>query len=204
MNTSFRFLIPTIFVALGFIVSCNDDNITSAGEEEPGVNKNTPTTMETPSTTDPPPTIASNSTSSTTTEKDPENPDNFKLEDIDPEDLSIKIKEVGDKIEELEKENAKHYEEYSQMVKVQKRILDEIIKKKKIMRSKTVGSEEELQAKKEFEDHKKYGKEKLKLLKEKNVILYHLIKSIAAAKNEQKNLQKKQEYFLKKQKENQN
>ncbi|WP_185852313.1 hypothetical protein [Blattabacterium cuenoti] len=204
MNTSFRFLIPTIFIALGFIISCNDD-ITSTGEEESGVNNNT-------SVPDPPSTIASTQPSSETpstdsTSNNTENPDNnesFNLDGIDPEDLSKKIKEAEEKIEKLELENTKHYDEYYQMVEVQKEILEEIKRKKMIMRSKPVGSEEQVQAQKAFEDEKKYGKEKLKVLKDKNILLNKLSRTITEARNEKEDLEKKQEYFFKKQKENKN
>lgn len=203
MNTSFRFLIPTIFLALGFIISCNDD-ITSAGEEEPDVNNNNPpTTSETPSVSDVPSTPTTTTSTSTST-IDIENTDNFNIDDINPEDLSKKIQEIGEKIEKLEKESKKHFDEYYKMVEVQKGILNEIKRKKKIMRFKPVGSPEQIKAKKDFEDEKKYGKEKLQTLKDKNIILHKLTKSITEARNEKIDLQRKQEYFFKKQKEKEN
>ncbi|WP_185849396.1 hypothetical protein [Blattabacterium cuenoti] len=215
MNTSFRFLIPTIFIALGFIISCNDD-ITSSGEEEPGVNKNT--NVETPSVPDPP-SIASNSTPSqtpsTTTNTDTnsnpnnsENPDdennNFNLDEIDPEDLSRQIKDAEYKIEKLKEENIKHYDELSRMVELQKEIAEEIKRRKIIMRSLPLGTKEQEKAKKDFEDEKKFGKEKLKILKDKNIFLHKLSRTISDAMNEKEILQKKQEFFFRKQKEKEN
>ncbi len=218
-----RFLIPTIFLSLGFIVSCNDE-IASVGEEEPSVNKNTPTTVETPSVSDPPtststPTITSSSTPKTTetpvdipttststptttssNSGDSDQNDDTDM-DINPVDLSKEIEEIGEKIEKLEKESSKHYKEYYQMVDVQKEILSEIKRRKMIMRSKPLGSNEQIQAQKDFEDQKKYGKERLEVLKEKNILLNKFSKSILEAKDEKKALQKKQENFLKRQKE---
>jgi|GEM_PF-5388921 hypothetical protein len=201
MNTFFRFLIPTIFISLGFIVSCNDD-MTSAGDKESGANTHT----DVGTSSDPPSTIASDSTPSnnSSTNSDSTSNTTYNIDDINPEDLSRQIKEIGEKINKLEQDNIKHYNEYSQMVKVQKGILDEIIRKKKIMRSKPVGSPEQIQAKKAFEDEKKLSKEKLKTLKAKSIFLYDLSKSIKNARNEQTILQEKQEYFLKKQKEKKN
>ncbi|WP_341661749.1 hypothetical protein [Blattabacterium cuenoti] len=188
MNTSFRFLIVTIFIALGFITSCNDDT-TPTEEEKPSSVNNT--------------NIASTETSSTDSE-DPTEPPPYDADEIDkinPEELYRQIKEIGEKIEELEKESTRHFYEYSQMAEFQKKILENIKIKKMIMRSKTVGSEEEKKAKKDFEDEKKFGKEKLQGLKEKNILLYKLTRSITEAKNEKEKLQKKQEYFLKRLKE---
>ncbi|WP_185857489.1 hypothetical protein [Blattabacterium cuenoti] len=187
MNTSFRFLITTIFIALGFIISCNDD----IREKKSSVNNNT-------SVPDPPSTIASTSSDNTNSNSNNTgNPDNFNIDEIDPDDLYKKIKEAREKIEKLEEESTKHYDEYYKMVKVQKDILEEIKRKKMIMRSKPVGSEEQIQAQKEFEDEKKYGKEKLKTLKDKNILLHKLARSITEARNEKENLEKKQEYFFK-------
>ncbi|WP_341651780.1 hypothetical protein [Blattabacterium cuenoti] len=179
MNTSFRFLILTIFIALGFITSCNDD---TTSEEKPSVNNTNIASTET-SSTEPPPYDAD------------------EIDKINPEDLSRQIKEIGEKIEELEKESTKHFEEYTQMAEFQKKILENIKTKKMIMRSKPVGSEAEKKAKKDFEDEKKFGKEKLQGLKDKNILLYKLTRSITEAKNEKEKLQKKQEYLLKRQKE---
>ncbi|BAR91950.1 hypothetical protein [Blattabacterium cuenoti] len=182
MNTSFRFLILTIFISLGFITSCNDDEMTSAEEEKSIVNDTT-NVASTP--TEPPPY------------------DDEEIDKINPEDLSRQIKEIGEKIEKLEKESTRHFDEYTQMAEFQKKILGEIRRKKMIMRSKPVGSEEQKKAQKDFEDEKKYGKEKLQILKEKNILLHRLTKSITEAKKEQMELQKKQDYFLKRQKEKQ-
>lgn len=210
MNTSVKFLIPTIFLALGFIFSCNDE-ATSVGKEDSDVNK-TPT-VETPSIPDPPPTtLTSSSSDPNSTIESTTNPDTTKSPSnsespvndpsyIDPEDLSVQIKEIGDKIQKLEKETEKHYDEYYQMVEIQKEILNEVIRRKKIMRSKEVGTKEQIEAQKDFEDQKKLGKERLKILKDKNILLNKLTKSITEAKNEKMALQKKQEDFLKKQKE---
>ncbi|WP_185861438.1 hypothetical protein [Blattabacterium cuenoti] len=194
MNTSLRFLIPTILIALGFILSCND-GITSADEEEPGVKKNTSVGVP-----DSPNGIAS-TPNPTPKEPEPEPEPPYNIDDIDPEELSKQIKEVGEKVKELEQENTKHYDEYHEMVKIQKQILEEIKRRKMIMRFKPVGTEEQKKAQKDFEDEKKYGKEKLKILKEKNILLHKISKSLAKAREEQMDLQKKQEYFLKKQKE---
>ncbi|WP_185859482.1 hypothetical protein [Blattabacterium cuenoti] len=208
MNTSVKFLIPTIFLALGFILSCNDE-VTSVGKEESDV-KNTTTVEKTPSIPDPPPTLASSSPETPPTDppknptpsstETPSNEDDPSDMNIDPDDLSRKIKEIGEKIQKLEKESEKHYDEYYQMVEVQKEILNEVKRRKMIMRSKTVGSPEQIEAQKNFEDQKKLGKEKLQILKEKNILLNNLNKSITEAKNEKMDLQKKQEDFLKKQK----
>ncbi|WP_341655936.1 hypothetical protein [Blattabacterium cuenoti] len=187
MNTSFRFLILTIFIALGFITSCNDD-ITSTEEDTNGLNTNT--------------NIASTDTSSI--DDDPNEPPPYNADEIDkinPEELSKQIKEIGGRIEVLEKASTQYFDEYNHMAEIQKGILENIKIKKMIMRSKTVGSEEEKIAKIDFENEKKFGKEKLQILKEKNNLLYKLTKSIAEAKNEKEKLQKKHEYLLKRKKE---
>ncbi|WP_341655151.1 hypothetical protein [Blattabacterium cuenoti] len=193
MNISFRFLIFTIFLSLGFITSCNDD-ITPTEEEKPSVNdtKNiasteTSSTDDSTKTTEPPPLYSSD-----------------EIDKIDPEDLSRQIKEIGEKIEELEKESSKHFEEYDKLAEFQKKILEDIKVKKMIMRSKIVGSEEEKKAKKDFEDEKKYGREKLQILKEKNIVLYKITRSIREAKNKKEELEKKREDFLMKQKNKEN
>ncbi|WP_341663936.1 hypothetical protein [Blattabacterium cuenoti] len=185
MNTSFRFLILTIFITLGFITSCNDE-ITPTKEEKPSVNNTN---------------IASTGTSSSkdTTEDPPYDVD--EIDKINPENLSREIKEIGVKIERLETESIRHFDEYAQIAEIQKRILENIKIKKMIMRSKPVGSEEEKIAKIDFENSKKYGKEKLQILKEKNILLSKLTKSITEAKNEKEKLEKKQEYVLRRQKE---
>ncbi|WP_341653165.1 hypothetical protein [Blattabacterium cuenoti] len=187
MNTSFRFLILTIFIALGFITSCYDDTTSEEGEKSGIHNTN----------------IASTENSSKDS-KPTEPPPPYDVDEIDkinPEELSRQIKEIGEKIEELEKESKKHFDEYNKMAETQKGILEDIKTKKMIMRSKPVGSEEEKRAKKIFEEEKKYGKEKLKGLKEKNIILYKITRSIEEAKSEKYKLEEKQEYFLKRQKE---
>ncbi|WP_185856920.1 hypothetical protein [Blattabacterium cuenoti] len=180
MNTSFRFLILTIFISLGFITSCNDD---TSPTEEDNYSVNNTDIASTPTTEEPPPYDAD------------------EIDKINPEDLSRQIKEIGEKIEELEKESTKQFDEYTKMAEFQKKILEEIKRKKMIMRSKTVGTEEQKKAQKDFEDEKKYGREKLQLLKEKNILFHKLTRSVTEAKNELTNLQKKQEYFLKRQKD---
>ncbi|WP_341665897.1 hypothetical protein [Blattabacterium cuenoti] len=184
MNTSFsfRFLILTIFIALGFMTSCNDDDITSTEEDQ---------------TTN----IASTETSSIDDPNEPPPYDDDEIDKINPEELSKQIKELGGRIEVLEKSSTQYFDEYNHMAEIQKGILENIKIKKMIMRSKMVGSEEEKIAKIDFENEKKYGKEKLQILKEKNNLLYKLTKSIAEAKNEKEKLQKKQEYLLKRKKE---
>ncbi|WP_341660682.1 hypothetical protein [Blattabacterium cuenoti] len=181
MNTSFRFLILTIFIALGFITSCNDDP--SFTEEKKPIVDNTDIASTDTSSTEPPPYDAD------------------EIDKINPEELSREIKEIGEKIETLEKESEKNFNEYSQMAESQKRILENIKTKKMIMRSKAVGSEEQKRAQIDFEDEKKFGKEQLKGLKEKNIILNKIIKKITEAKKEKEKLEKKQEYLLKRQKE---
>ncbi|WP_185866179.1 hypothetical protein [Blattabacterium cuenoti] len=206
MNTSVKFLIPTIFLALGFILSCNDES-SPVGKEDSDVNN--PTTIETPSIPDPPPTLASSSpkippTDPPTTPTPTETPynENVPLDtDTNPEELSMKIKEIEEKIQTLEKNSEKHYDEYYKMVDYQKEILNEVKRRKMIMRSKTVGTPEQIKAQKDFEDQKKLGKEKLQILKEKNILLNNLNKSINAARDEKIDLEKKQEDYLKKQKE---
>ncbi|WP_341665264.1 hypothetical protein [Blattabacterium cuenoti] len=187
MNTSFRFLILTIFIALGFITSCNDDP--SFTEEKKTIVNNTD--------------IASTETSSTDSTSSTEPPpyDADEIDKINPEKLSREIKEIGEKIETLEKESTKNFNEYTQMAESQKRVLENIKTKKMIMRSKAVGSEEQKRAQRDFEDEKRFGKEKLKGIKEKNIILNKIIRTIIEAKKEKEKLEKKQEYFLKRQKE---
>ncbi|WP_041936024.1 hypothetical protein [Blattabacterium sp. (Nauphoeta cinerea)] len=198
MNTSFKFLIPTIFITLGFITSCNDD---IAGEEEPDGNNNTPpaTVASTPPISNPPPPTTTNKEENSDTNKE-ENPD-FDINNIDPEDLSRKIQKIEETIKKLEQENTKHFDEYYKLSDIQKEILEEMKRKKMIMRSKPVGSEEQAKAQKDFEDQKKLGKEKLEVIKEKNTILHNLSKSLTKAREEKSVLQKQQKYFLKKQKE---
>lgn len=208
MNTSIRFLIPTIFLSLGVcLISCNDE-ITSA--DESGL-KNKNKTEDSPSIPPPDPSFASsNPTTPTLTPTPPLLPTDpsddgdkpsFSIPtDINPEDLSKRIKEIGEKIERLEKESEFHHNEFYQMVGVQKGILNEVKRKKTVMKSKPYGSEEQSKAQKEFEDQKKLGKEKLKILKEKNVFLSQLTKSITEAKNEQLALQKMQEDLQKRNK----
>ncbi|WP_341657709.1 hypothetical protein [Blattabacterium cuenoti] len=189
MNTSFRFLILTIFISLGFITSCNDEDTISLEDEIPSVN-NTNIASTDPSSTD-------DSTTSTETPLY----DADEIDKINPEELSKQIKEIGEKIETLERESTRNFYEYSQMAESQKKILESIKIKKMIMRSKFVGSKEQKKAQIDFEDEKRFGKEKLKSLREKNIILNKLTKSIAEAKKEKEKLEKKQEYFLKRQKE---
>ncbi|WP_341658512.1 hypothetical protein [Blattabacterium cuenoti] len=181
MNTSFRFLILTIFITLGFITSCNDEDTICIEEEKPNVNNTD--IASTDSSSEPPPY------------------DVDEIDKINPEELSKQIKEIGEKIEILEKENKKNFDEYTQMAESQKRVLEKIKIKKMIMRSKSVGSHEQKMAQMDFEDEKRFGKEKLKSLKEKNILLNKSMRSIAEAKKEKEKLEKKQKYFLKRQKE---
>ncbi|WP_185866746.1 hypothetical protein [Blattabacterium cuenoti] len=210
MNTSIRFLIPTIFLSLGvFLVSCNDE-ITSVDES---VNKKK--TEDSPFI--PPPTGPSFASSNPITPTPPApTPQKPHFIPTDPpsngdkpsssvstahfysEDLSKRIKEIGEKIERLEKESEFHHHDFYQMVGVQKGLLNEVKRKKTVMKSKPYGSAEHIQARKEFEDQKQLGKERLKILKEKNLFLSQLTKSITEAKNEQLALQKMQEDFLQK------
>ncbi|WP_341659218.1 hypothetical protein [Blattabacterium cuenoti] len=186
MNTSFRFLILTIFIALGFITSCNDEDAICTEEDNPSVNN-----------TD----IAS--TDSSSTEDSIEEPPPYDADEIDkinPEELSQEIKELGEKIEILEKDSKKNFDEYTQMAESQKRVLESIKIKKMIMRSKSVGSNEQKNAKIDFEDEKRFGREKLKSLREKNLILSKITKSLAEAKKEKEKLEKKQKYLLKRKK----
>ncbi|WP_185863974.1 hypothetical protein [Blattabacterium cuenoti] len=188
MNTSFRFLIFTIFIALGFITSCNDD-INSTEEDNNNQKTNIASTEE--------------STSIEDEDEDEILPPPYDADEIDkinPKDLSKQIKEIGEKIEILEKESSRHYDEYSKMSEIQKAILENVRIKRIIMKSKTVGSEEEKIAKIDFENEKKYGREKLEILKEKNHLLYNLTKSIAQAKEEKEKLQEKEKYLLKRKK----
>ncbi|AGD98323.1 hypothetical protein BLBBOR_443 [Blattabacterium sp. (Blatta orientalis) str. Tarazona] len=205
MNTSIRFLIPTIFLSLGVcLISCNDE-ITSA--DESGLKNKNETS---PSIPPPNPSFASsNPTTPTPTPMPPflptdpsdEDKPSFSIPtDLNQEDLSKRIKEIGEKIERLERESEFHHNEFYQMVGVQKGILNEVKRKKTVMKSKPYGSEEQLKAKKEFEDQKKLGKERLKILREKNLFLSQLTKSITEAKNEQLALQKIQEDLQKKNK----
>ncbi|WP_185872383.1 hypothetical protein [Blattabacterium cuenoti] len=209
MKTSMKFFIPTIFLTLGFIFSCNDD-VSSVGKENSDVNT---TNVEKTSSIPPNPTTASSSsqpnpkieshtnsseTPPDTTESSENNPQEI---EIIPYELSQKLQEVGSKIKELEKESKKHYDEYYQMVDLQKGILNEIVQKKIMMRSHTNGSLEQIKAQKELDDQKKLGKEKLQILKEKNILLNKLIKSITKIKNERLALQKQKEDYLNNQKE---
>ncbi|WP_341662864.1 hypothetical protein [Blattabacterium cuenoti] len=182
MNTSFRFLILTIFIALGFITSCNDD-ISSIEEK-----KNTQDTASTEA-----PSIEDE-------DEDEVLPPPYDVDEIDkinPKDLSKQIKEMGEKIERLEKESSLHYDEYMKMSEIQKGILENVRIKRIIMKSKTSGTEEEKMAKKDFENEKKYGRERLQILKDKNHLLYQLTKSIATIKSEKEKLEEKEKYLLK-------
>ncbi|WP_185863416.1 hypothetical protein [Blattabacterium cuenoti] len=196
MNTSFKFLIPTIFIALGFIISCNDDDL--AGEKVPNVNHNT--SPATAAVASPPPIQQPNPTPTTKEEEEEEEKPDFDINDIDPEDISRRKKNIEEEIKKLEDESTKHFDEYYQLADVQKRIMEEMKIKKMIMRSKPVGSEAQAIAQKDFEDQKKLAQDKLELIKEKNNILHNIIKALTKAREEKKDLHKKQEYFLKKQK----
>ncbi|AWU43837.1 hypothetical protein DM815_02215 [Blattabacterium sp. (Cryptocercus kyebangensis)] len=196
MNTSMRFLIPTIFLSLGFFfVSCNDDEITSSNDP---VNTNTPQSHNIPN-----PTFVN-----TTPEENPVPPNfpffpeevpDFKIPaDIKPEELSKRLKDIEVKIKQLEKESNLYQNEYSEMIISQKEISAEIKRKRSEMRSKPYGSEEQLKYKKEFEEYKQYGKEKLRILRNKILILNEINQSIKDSKNEKLALQKMQENLQKK------
>ncbi|AWU39399.1 hypothetical protein CPU2_187 [Blattabacterium punctulatus CPU2] len=199
MNTSMKFLIPTIFLSLGvFIVSCNDDEITYSND--PVNNTNPPESHNIPPQN---PTfvnsipqeniIPPNYTFSR------EEPLNFQIpDDIKPEELSKRIKDIEVKIKELEKESNFHQNQYYDMISIQKKILNETKRRKSVMRSKPYGSKEQLQAKKDFEEYKKYEKEKLKILKDKSYFLNKINQSITDSKNEQIALHKMQENLQKK------
>ncbi|WP_185871809.1 hypothetical protein [Blattabacterium cuenoti] len=167
MNTSFlKFLIPTVFLSLGFLVSCNDDLTSNSDDYD-----------------------------------DEENSEEFfnldEVDRIDPGDLSTKIKDIGIKIEQLKKESNKHYDEYYELIRIQKEILNEVKNRRRIMRSKTSGSEERKQAKKDLDDQKNFGKEQLEFLKKKSNFLHNLEKSISGAIGQKLELQRKQDDFFK-------
>ncbi|WP_185858690.1 hypothetical protein [Blattabacterium cuenoti] len=213
MNTSINsmkfVLIPAIFLTLGFIVSCNDDIISSnSNEKKIGVN-------DIPIVTPPTSTTTASSTTTTTEEDEEDDEDTSDLfpvekednlsdeemDKIDIDDLSKKIKEIKDKIQESEKEKDRHHDEYDQMVDLQKKILNEIKEKKIVMISKPEGSKEQIDAKKDFEDQKELGKEKLEVLKKKNRLLNNIYKSIRLAIIEKEFLEKRKEKVLKRKKE---
>ncbi|AWU44949.1 hypothetical protein [Blattabacterium punctulatus] len=202
MNTSMKFLIPTIFLSLGvFIVSCNDDEITYSNDP---VNNTKPQESNNiiPQTPQNPTFVNSipeeNIIPPNYTFLMEETP-NFKIPaDIKPEELSKRIKDLEVKIKGLEKESNFHQNQYYDMINNQKQILNETKRRRSVMRSKPYGSEEQLQAKKDFEEYKEYGKGKLKILKDKSLFLNEINKSITDSKNEQLALQKMQENLQKK------
>ncbi|AWU43288.1 hypothetical protein DM809_02105 [Blattabacterium punctulatus] len=204
MNTSMKFLIPTIFLSLGvFIVSCNDDEITYSNDPVNNINP-----QEESNNIPPPPTPQNPTFVNSIPEENiippnytffMEETPNFKIPaDIKPEELSKRIKDLEVKIKELEKENNFHQNQYYDMINNQKQILNETKRRRSVMRSKPYGSEEQLQAKKDFEEYKEYGKGKLKILKDKSLFLNEINKSITDSKNEQLALQKMQENLQKK------
>ncbi|AWU46027.1 hypothetical protein [Blattabacterium punctulatus] len=204
MNTSMKFLIPTIFLSLGvFIVSCNDDEITYSNDPvnniKPQESNNIPPPPQTPQN----PTFVNSIPEENIIPPNytffMEETPNFKIPaDIKPEELSKRIKDLEVKIKELEKENNFHQNQYYDMINNQKQILNETKRRRSVMRSKPYGSEEQLQAKKDFEEYKEYGKVKLKILKDKSLFLNEINKSITDSKNEQLALQKMQENLQKK------
>ncbi|AWU42743.1 hypothetical protein DM811_02105 [Blattabacterium punctulatus] len=204
MNTSMKFLIPTIFLSLGvFIVSCNDDEITYSNDPvnniKPQESNNIPPPPQTPQN----PTFVNSIPEENIIPPNytffMEETPNFKIPaDIKPEELSKRIKDLEVKIKELEKENNFHQNQYYDMINNQKQILNETKRRRSVMRSKPYGSEEQLQAKKDFEEYKEYGKGKLKILKDKSLFLNEINKSITDSKNEQLALQKMQENLQKK------
>ncbi|WP_113738387.1 hypothetical protein [Blattabacterium clevelandi] len=199
MNTSMKFLIPTIFLSLGvFIVSCNDDEMTYSNDP---VNNNT--------NPQPSHNIPQNPTFVNSIPEANIIPPNYPFfmeeipnfhipSDIKPEELSKRIKDLEVKIKKLEKESNFHQNQYYDMINNQKQILNETKRRRSVMRSKPYGSEEQLQAKKDFEEYKEYGKGKLKILKEKSLFLNDINKSLTDSKNEQIALQKMQEDLQKK------
>ncbi|WP_185874007.1 hypothetical protein [Blattabacterium cuenoti] len=203
MNTSIiRFLVTSIFLSLGvFIISCNDEEheITSSAEDygfnniDPSnpdltfYNTHPPSTITT--TYFPPPAPHTHNDNNNSTPKIPAN--------INPGELSQKIKDIALKIEILEKENDFHQNEYEKMVMIQKKIVKEVKRRRIVFRSKPYNSPEQFKAQKELEDQKKLGKEKLKILREKNLFLNSLITSITEAKNEELALKRMQENFQK-------
>ncbi|WP_238910927.1 hypothetical protein [Blattabacterium cuenoti] len=193
-----KFLISTIFLSLGVcLISCNDE-ITSADESglkntnktSPSIPPQDPYFVSSNPITPPPPNPMPPLFSTDPSNEDQDQPSFSIPTDLKPEDLSQRIKDISEKIERLEKESEFHHNEFYQMVGVQKGILNEVKRKKTVMKSKPYGSADQLKAQKEFEDQKKLGKERLKILKEKNLFLSQLTKSITEAKNEQLALQK--------------
>ncbi|AFJ90640.1 hypothetical protein [Blattabacterium sp. (Blaberus giganteus)] len=208
MNTSFKFLIPTIFISLGFLISCND-NITFSEEEESDENtssieysKTSKFSQENVEPTGDPITDFPLDDPSYYRYSNVDYENYNKIEnDINIEDLYMEIREIGEKIGKLEEEKNIHYSEFRKIVEFQKGILQEIINKKKIMRSKPVGSEAEKKAKKDFEDEKKFSDEKFEILKDKNDLLYNIVKSIREARSVKMDLQKKLAFFVKKERD---
>ncbi|AWU39949.1 hypothetical protein DM808_02125 [Blattabacterium punctulatus] len=202
MNTSMKFLIPTIFLSLGvFIVSCNDDEITYSND--PVNNTKPQESNNIPPQTPQNPTFVNSIPEENIIPPNytflMEETPNFKIPaDIKPEELSKRIKDLEVKIKELEKESNFHQNQYYDMINNQKQILNETKRRRSVMRSKPYGSEEQLQAKKDFEEYKEYGKGKLKILKDKSLFLNEINKSITDSKNEQLALQKMQENLQKK------
>ncbi|WP_185869206.1 hypothetical protein [Blattabacterium cuenoti] len=202
MKTFVNFVNSTFFFTLGFILSCND-NVTPVKKEK-SEGDNPPDIVGIYSPNLPPNFISSSMVSSNTPNHYQQNSNSEKnLLDIEYEDLSRQIQEKDDKIKILEKESEQYFDEYYSLIDVQKGILNEIIRTKKIMRSKPVGSQEEKDAQKEFEHQKKLGKEKLEIIKDKNIFLNKKIKKIMEIRNEKTDLQMRQEE-LKKQKEQSN
>ncbi|WP_185870666.1 hypothetical protein [Blattabacterium cuenoti] len=218
MNTN-KFLIPTIFslTFVFFLLSCNDEEISSSTStttipDTPNSNILSKENLDSqfpnsyPFPLPPHYPITENFNYYNPNQEEKKDPilTTKDISEIDPEVLSKKIKETGEKIEKLEKESEYHHNEYYDMVKVQKKILSKIKKNKMLMRSSPVGSKEKLEAKKEFENHKKLGKERLKKLREKNNFLNQIINTISNTKNEQLNLKKIQEKLLQNQKKTKN
>ncbi|AWU45480.1 hypothetical protein [Blattabacterium punctulatus] len=204
MNTFLKFLIPTIFLSLGvFIVSCNDDEITYSNDP---VNNTKPQESNNNIPPPPPPQnptlVNSNPEENIIPQNYPffmEEIPNFKIPaNITPEELSKRIKDLEVKIKELEKKNNFHQNQYYDMINNQKQILNETKRRRAVMRSKPYGSEEQLQAKKDFEEYKEYEKEKLKILKDKSLFLNEINQSLTDSKNEQLALHKMQENLQKK------
>ncbi|BBA17133.1 hypothetical protein [Blattabacterium cuenoti] len=205
MNTSFRFLILTISIALGFIsTSCNDDmtmnNDASGGEKTESSVPDSTTTTTTDTDVASSKTPSEEDTSTSINSKYPPYTDE-EIDKINPEDLDNEIKKVRTKVIKLDTETKMHLGEFHLLVNRQKRLLNEIKVRRMIMRSKPKGSEEEMEAKNDLEDRRKYGKEKLQLIKDKNEFLYKLTRRLVLEKDKEWDLRMKKEYLLKKLKE---
>ncbi|WP_185856337.1 hypothetical protein [Blattabacterium cuenoti] len=126
-------------------------------------------------------------------EKKLEQEQNKFFSSLDSNTLDIRIKELGNRIERLQQESDYHHDEYSHMINIQKLILDEMRKKKRIINSKTSGPEEIIKAKQEFEEKKKLEEERSQIIKEKGDLLNQINNIISAARKEEYDLKKIQD-----------